>query len=54
MVTETDDAMRKIREAEAAKFVYEVLGVSGRLYDVPKEVWDHVPTAYKRIIRKDN
>lgn len=34
-----------------AEFDYQVLGVSGKLYDnVPKEVWDYVPDNNKRLV----
>lgn len=34
---------------------HQVLGNSGVMYaDIPREVWDHVPSAYKRLMKRED
>lgn len=50
MTTPFEQTMIEITKLEA-RYDYQVLGTSGRLYSgVPKEVWDRVAAADKRAV----
>lgn len=49
--TPFETQMREIA-AEEEKFLFQVLGMSGKMYEVPKEVFDLVEPHNKRMVKK--